>query len=356
MSNKYGPKATPWEIKEEDFPVRGETKDKLEFLLRYAILAPSSHNSQPWKFSIKDNQISIFIDKSRWLKVADDDQRELHISIGCALESLIIAAEHFGYNHKEQYFPEGEDGLAVIVELVAQGKIDKPRDQSLFNHIPRRHTNHNLYQTQKIPQAEMAHLHTCIYEEGFWMFSTNEGPYMIYTEAELRKRVDELITRADAIQLTDQAYKNELAYWIGQGAFGTPWLMAKIGQLAVTYLNISGGQTKKDSEMLLSAPALVALASSANDRKSQVMAGQIFDRIALTATGLGMAVHPMSQILEVPEIKSELREILEVPEVKAEVAKLSPEDNIFPHQTFRLGYAEAEKAHTPRRPLEEVLL
>lgn len=132
--------------------------------------------------------------------------------------------------------------------------------------------------------------------------------------------------------------------------------MAKIGQLAVSYLNMSKGQMKKDSEMLLSAPALVALASGADDRNSHVMAGQIFERVALTATSLGMAIHPLSQILEVPEIKAELRALLEVPDVKAAVAKLSPEEHVFPQQTFRIGYAEAEKEHTPRRPLEDVLM
>jgi len=356
MSDKYDPKTTPWQIKEEDFPAKGKTEDKLKFLLRYAILAPSSHNSQPWKFSIRGNEIRVFADKARWLKVADADQRELNISVGCALENLLIAAEHFGFAHQEEYFPEDEDSLVTVVKLTPQGKIEKPREQVLFAQIPRRHTNHNLYQTRKIPEAEMARLHACIYEEGFWMFSTNEGPYVLYTEAELRRRIDELITRVDAIQLTDRAYTKELGFWFGQGAFGTPWLMAKVGQLALTYLNISKGQTKKDSEMLLSAPALVALASAVDDRKSQVRAGQIFNRIALTATHLGIAIHPMSQILEVPKVKAELMELLEVPEVKAEVAKLSPEEHVFPQQTFRLGYAEPEKENTPRRPLEEVLL
>ena len=79
-------------------------------------------------------------------------------------------------------------------------------------------------------------------------------------------------------------------------------------------------------------------------------------RIALTAASLGIAVHPMSQILQVPEIKAEIKGILEVPEVKAEVAGLSPDEHIFPQHTFRLGYAEPEKEHTPRRPLEEVEL
>jgi nitroreductase len=356
MSNTYDPKSTPWEIKERDFPATGEPEDKLKFLLRYAILAPSSHNSQPWKFSIRGDEIRVFADKTRWLEVADADQRELNISVGCALENLLIAAEHFGYAHQETYFPEGEDSLVAMVKFAPQEKIDRPRDVVLFEQIPRRYTNRNVYHARRIPEAEMARLHACIQEEGFWIFSTNEGPYIIYTEAELRRRIDELITRADAIQLTDHAYKEELAFWIGQGAFGTPWLMAKIEQLAVTYLNISKRQTKKDSEMLLSAPALVALASAADDRKSQVIAGQIFDRIALTATSLGIAIHPMSQILEVPETKAELRQLLEVPEVKADVAKLSPEEDVFPQHTFRLGYAEPEKEHTPRRPLEEVLL
>jgi len=352
---KYDSRVTPWQINEQDFPREGSATDKLKFLLRYAILAPSSHNSQPWKFHIRGSEIDVFADKDRWLKVADADQRELYVSVGCALENLLIAAEHFEYAHQEEYFLEGEDSLAAVVKLTPQGKIEKPRDPVLFEQIPKRLTNHNIYETRKIPQAEMAQLHACIYEEGFWIFSTNEGPYILFTEEELRRRIDELITRADAIQLTDSAYKKELASWIGQGAFGTPWLMAKIGQLAVTYLSISKGQTKKDSEMLLSAPALVALASAVDDRKSQVMAGQIFERIALTATSLGIAIHPMSQILEVPEIKAELRELLEIPEVKAEVGKLSPEEDVFPQQTFRLGYAEPEKEHTPRRPLEEVL-
>lgn len=156
--------------------------------------------------------------------------------------------------------------------------------------------------------------------------------------------------------MTNPDYKKELAAWFGKGVFGTSWIMSKISQLAITYFNISKGQTKKDSERILSAPSLVALASAADDRKSEVMAGQIFERIALTATSLGMAIHPMSQILEVPEIKAELRELLEVPEVKAEVAKLSPEEDVFPQHTFRLGYATPETDHTPRRQLEEVII
>jgi len=64
---KYDPMVTPWQIKEHDFPRDGDSAEKLKFLLRYAILAPSSHNTQPWKFSVGKDEIRIFVDKTRWL-------------------------------------------------------------------------------------------------------------------------------------------------------------------------------------------------------------------------------------------------------------------------------------------------
>ena len=84
---KYDPLVTPYQINERNFPIKGTSIEKLKFLLRYAILAPSSHNTQPWKFSISEDKIKVFADKNRWLKVADPDQRELYISTGCAIEN-----------------------------------------------------------------------------------------------------------------------------------------------------------------------------------------------------------------------------------------------------------------------------
>ncbi len=51
---KYDPRITPWQINERDSPREGNSAEKLQFLLQYTILAPSSHNTQPWKFSVGD--------------------------------------------------------------------------------------------------------------------------------------------------------------------------------------------------------------------------------------------------------------------------------------------------------------
>jgi nitroreductase len=86
-----------WELCASDFPSDGTSRERLAFLLRYALLAPSTHNTQPWGFTLGPDRILLFRDRSRWLQVADPTQRELHLSVGCAMENLLIAARAFGY-------------------------------------------------------------------------------------------------------------------------------------------------------------------------------------------------------------------------------------------------------------------
>lgn len=333
---KYDPKVTPWQINEQDFPRKGSSIEKLEFLLRYAILAPSSHNTQPWKFSIGENEIQVFADNDRWMRVTDPDQRELLISVGCALENLLIAAEHFGYGYQVTYFPEPDkEDLVAAIKFLPRNKLSLSRDPALFGTIPLRHTNYNACEERPVPGEDMQRLQNCCVEENILLYMTGD--------LETRQKVNELVIRADMIQYSDPSYRKELGYWIGKGVFGNSWLVSRLGQLAFTYINRSKKQAREDSEMLMSSPVLAFLGSKVNDKISWVRIGQVFERICLMATALGIRVQPMSQIVEVPSLRSELK-------------KLIPSFNAFIQHFFRMGYAEPEKEHTPRRPLEEVLI
>jgi hypothetical protein len=101
-------RADPWSIEGREFPSAADPAEQAAFLVGYAILAPSTKNTQPWRFQVDGGEVGIWRDTSRWLRVADRDQRELHISLGCALENLLVAAEHFGLSHEVTYWPNGE--------------------------------------------------------------------------------------------------------------------------------------------------------------------------------------------------------------------------------------------------------
>lgn len=326
-----------WLIAGEDFPRRGAADEQLKFLIRYALLAPSSHNTQPWLFKIEDrNTIEIYADFSRWLKVADADKRELHISIGCTLENLLIAAAHFGFRTEIRYLPDKEnESFIAAVKLRQSENADDKRRAGLFEFLTTRATFHETFFEREIPESVLRDIQNQAVESGINLYLTSDE--------KIRQSVEALIARSDAVQFADAEFRKELSYWIGQGVFGNSRLMSQIGKLAVAYLNLGNSTAKSDCRVLHSASILGLITSVENDRISQVKAGQIFERIYLTARKFDIGVRPMSQIVQIPAHKAELKGLL-------------PNTSDFPQQPFLLGYAKATDNHTPRRGIEEVLL
>jgi hypothetical protein len=311
-----------------------QTADQFRALLPYAVLAPSSHNSQPWKFEIAGNRLRVFADPDRWLRVADSDRRELYLSVGCALENLLVAAEHFGFAPEVSYFPSAE-ATELVAEVSLARDIHAPhtRRARLFSAIRDRHTNHRRYDVRPLGAANVAALEALAGEEGIRVHLT--------TDAGVRREAEQLVVRADALQFADPAWRQELAGWLAQGVFGTGWLMSKMSALAVGYLDLGTSTGKKDLGLLQSAAALGVVTAERPDRVAQVLAGQVFERVFLAATDRGIQLQPMNQVLQVPEIRARFEDLL-------------PREWGVPQITFRLGFAEAE-GHTPRRPLEEML-
>ena len=79
-----------WSVSVEDFPAAGTPVEQMEFLLNYAVLAPSNHNTQPWLFEIHGEAIHLFADRTRALPMTDPEDRELIISCGAALLHLRV--------------------------------------------------------------------------------------------------------------------------------------------------------------------------------------------------------------------------------------------------------------------------
>jgi nitroreductase len=50
----------PWNTREEDFPANGTESEQLRFLVRYAVLVPSGHNTQPWLFRAGEGCLDLF--------------------------------------------------------------------------------------------------------------------------------------------------------------------------------------------------------------------------------------------------------------------------------------------------------
>lgn len=117
--------------------------------------------------------------------------------------------------------------------------------------------------------------------------------------------------------------------------------MARIGQAVVSHFDLGEREGRKNSKLIERAPVIALLATQGDTCTARVKTGQVFERLALLASAEGIAVHPMSQILERPETRAALGAGADTGEE-------------IPQHLFRLGYVEEEQTHTPRWPLEAV--
>lgn len=321
-----------WRIDAEDYPADESLSERAKFLLKYAILAPSSHNSQPWEFVIDGGQIKIFANEDRWLEVADHDKRELYISLGCAIENLCLAAERFDLDIDIEYH---NNTLPVVVTLQPASEPPSDRRPALFDNITDRITNHNLFRDEPLGDSIRDALRDCVEEADVTL--------EIIGDSERKASVSELQAEADRLQMENPEYRKELGHWIGIGALGDSWLKARVGQAVVSYLDIGDREAEKNSKLIQSAPVVGVLMTDSDTPSARIRAGQVFERMALTATSNSVAVHPMSQILEHPDLRAELTSLLD-------------KGDTLPQHLFRLGYPKEQEGHTPRWPQEKFLV
>jgi nitroreductase len=326
-----------WEVSEDDFPITSPIETQLGFLLRYAILAPSVKNSQPWAFSVQGNQIHLIADLRRSQAVADPGRRELYISLGCALENLLVAAEHFGLRHGVSYFPEpGQEELVATVLFAPGGVPSHARAGATLRAIVRRHNDNSVFRPVPVPEQLRLRLLACCVESDLRIHLTDDRHF--------RRWIDALTLEADRVEFADPAFRRELGYWIGQGVFGEPPLRARLGQMAVSHLDIGDVVAQQDHEIVESAPLIGLICAAADSHLDHVRTGQLFERLWLTATAMGVSIHPMSQTMRRAALRRAVGELL-------------PSPGWVPQHLFRVGFSSRiEDHHTPRRPVDDVLV
>lgn len=312
-----------------------------------ATLAPSGHNTQPWKFSVEENIIQIYPDFDRTLSVVDADNHALYISLGCALENLVISARQDGLMSRVDYFPEDEHEECLRVTFTEKSIR---MESELFEAIPERQSNRSMYDEKKIPKTDVIKLlkageYDTVHVKSFDTKSKEIEP------------VIDLVKEANRIQFSDKRFVEELISWIrftkketetkkdGLSAkvMGFPHVPRWLGRLILKTFVKPESEAKKTEKQIRSSSHLLLFICKKNDKRHWVDTGRLFQRTALTAASLGIAHAHVNMPCEVESVRKKLSGLL----------GLTPDEK--PMLLIRLGYAD-EAPRSPRRPLNEVLV
>ncbi len=301
----------PWSLPAEA-PAGG--LDLARTLVGAAVLAPSDWNSQPWRFEIDNDTIRLLADAGRALPVTDPDRRGMMISLGAALENLLVAARAYGLQPVVRYRPE--DGARGAVAQVSWTPGGPRRDRELFGALTRRHTNRRNYDGRALLPVARAQLSAQVADGSrlYWV-DDRDGLHDLADLAHDAVRALVSDRRCQAEQRGWLRMSDKEAARRGDGvpveALGMTgpanWFAGRYFDARSWFLRFGAGSlAKRAREGVRSAGAAALLTASGRDETAWLMAGQAYERLVLKATQLGLAHQPINAPIEVERHRAPL--------------------------------------------------
>ncbi len=287
-------------------PAAMNTSDRallMRELVRYATLAPSSHNTQCWKFRLQEGSITIEPDLSRRCPVVDPDDHHMFVSLGCATENLTHAALANGLQAAANFDPAGLGSVAVTLE--ATRAIASP----LFLAITERQCTRGDYDGKPLSSEEL----NLLGQAG----SGNGVRVVLLTERSAMETVLEYVVSGNTAQMHDPAFVEELKTWIrfssneairtGDGLFtgasGNPSMPRWLGSRLMGLFFTPESENERYAQQIRNSAGIAVFVSDVSDKAHWVETGRCYERFALQATALGIRNAFLNQPVEVSAVR-----------------------------------------------------
>lgn len=314
-------------------------EETLRSALSLAIRAPSIHNAQPWQWRVGPHSVHLYADPDRHLPNIDPDRRDLMLSCGATLNHCVIALAALGWQSKIHRFPNPADpNHLAAIELHRHTPAEL--DIALAAAIPRRRTDRRYYSGWPVPAGDIALMASRAARAGVRLLR-------VHDVSGLKSVLEQAMRKHTA----DAEYMRELTVWSGRHgspagvpARNTPApdptaeFPARV--FAGTALAQPLGATPAEDNAVV-----LALGTQDDDDLARLRAGEATSLVLLTATALGLASCPITEPLEIPQTREEVR---------AEVFDCKE----FPQMLLRVGWAPLNAdplPSTPRWPLSDVV-
>lgn len=321
-----------------------------------AVLAASAHNTQPWVFAVGRDRIDVFADPYRTTGANDALGREFHISLGCALENLVLGAHASGYATDVTLDPGGEANLVATVAL----RPTPPLTTDLYTAIGTRRSNRSEYTTDPLPSRTFEDM-TGLVDE-----SVAPADLIFLSQEPSRGQLGDLIVEATRAHVADRDQSLASSAWwrsswdevqrhkdgLNIDGVGLPPVVRTLGKLLPATSRASDDQTFIDLTIKQTRSAAAFGVITVDDPAElgqQLAGGRLLQRLHLWATAHGLGFQHMNQVTERVDRDREQGAAgvfdTRLTELVAGTAL----------STFRIGYPTLPSQPSPRRPVGEVV-
>lgn len=328
-----------WTIDDSEIKPTSSPVEILQHLARYALLSPSGHNTQPWKFTISEKRqtLQIEINPAKKLHFSGKLAAEPYVSVGACLATLELAAKGFGYQLEVKKVLEKN----VIYRIKVTG-TSRPIPE-LTEAIKSRVSNRNLYTSQPIELAVLNQIVKIPYNKIAVKVINNKSDIAYLAEA---------TNIATKKIMSEKGFRAELSTWVRNNMTrqfdGMPGKVqgmnlpkSVLAKHVVRRIDISTAQAKLDSGRLLHSPAVLLLTVSDTSTEAYLELGAAYATICVYAQMNGLATSGVGAAVIDPETRASVKEHFRV------IGE--------PSALIRIGYCKQSAPRTPRHYFEQVV-
>jgi hypothetical protein len=300
-------------------PASSDRAALLRTLVRYATLAPSSHNTQCWRFRVHDQGVQIEPDLTRRCPVVDPDDHHVFVSLGCAAENLAQAAAAHGLEANGAFDPAGTGRYVVSLTSAPS------RRTVLFEAIPERQSTRGDYDGRALSAEELRLL-----------AEAGSGPgvrLVLLTERQAMETALEYVVAGNTAQMNDEAFVRELTTWIrfsrseavstGDGLFsgasGNPSVPRWVGRALMGRFFTVESENDRYARQVRNAAGIAVFIGQQAEPAYWVEVGRCYERFALQATALGVRNAFLNQPVEVLAVRPQFASWLGVPDQRPDL-------------------------------------
>jgi nitroreductase len=316
------------------------TREVFDQLLQAAVAAPSMHNTQPWRFRVRQasSEIELRADPARQLPYSDPDGRAVHIACGAAVFNLRLAAAVAGWQASVLLLPDARTPLLLATIRLGGRQRAGAAERELHAAIEQRHTNRQPFSSRRVPPGVLAELTEA---------ARLEGAILHIPDHDEAARLLHLAADAERDLLADPRYLAELARWTGgqRDSEGIPdsALGPRSPEGPAPVRDFTPGPRSQPVRYAWfeTTPQLAVLSMPSGTRADWLRAGQALQRVLLTATARGISASPLTQPLETHD---------------AWLVRDPRSGSEQPQMILRLGYGlPLPQPPAPRRPIGDIL-
>jgi nitroreductase len=294
--------------------VTGLDAQVVEGALTDAIRAPSIHNTQPWRFELRDRVLRLYADRSRQLGVADPDGHSLMISCGAVLALTDLALRAAGWSVEVNRSPDGADP-DVLAELRGLGRVDPTQlDLDRLAASRRRRSERRPFVGGR-PAAEVVdRLREAVASGGVYAhFPSRDDENLGLAVA---------VGYADRYQRRDADYLAEMATWTQVGADRADGIPTTViphvpaCEPRHTDIPLRDFEAGVPGAQLIDAgideqPLLAVIFTRSDTASARLEAGEAMIRLMIDAELAGLASCPLSQAVDLLAFRVRLKTLMD---------------------------------------------